>query len=138
MAAMEYAAALEERAHAQADHILELEASVDGQTFPTKATEYTASAVTVGGNNKDLKEPITMMKQLTASFTAQAATLTALSFKTRSGSDGGRENTKMKKARPGLHVCAHCKREVYHKDGNCLELAANKAKRYKGWTSVLE
>ena len=38
--------------------------------------------------------------------------------------------------RPGLHVCAHYKREVYHKDGNCLELEANKAKCYPGWKSV--
>ena len=44
----------------------------------------------------------------------------------------------MNKVRPGLHVCAHCKRDVYHKDGNCLELAANEVKRYTGWTSVLE
>ena len=34
-------------------------------------------------------------------------------------------------------MCAHLKREVYYKDGNYLELAANRAKRYKGWTSVL-
>ena len=44
----------------------------------------------------------------------------------------------MKKARPGLHVCAHYKREVYNKDANCLELAANKAKLYTGWAIVLE
>ena len=138
VAEMEYTAALEERAHAQAERVLELEASVDGQTFLTKATEYTASAVTVGGNNKDLKELITMMNQLTASVTAQAETLAELSVKTHSGSDGGRKNIKMKKARPGLHVCAHCKKEVYHKDGNCLELAANGAKRYTGWTRILE
>ena len=77
------------------------------------------------------------MKQLTASVTAHAATLAALSIKTHSG-DGGGKNTKMKKVWPGLHVCAHCKRKVYHKDVNCLELAANKANRYTGWTSVLE
>ena len=82
---MEYAAALEERAHAQADHILDLEASVDGQTFFTKTTEYVASAVTAGGNNKDLKELIAMMKQLTASVTVQAAILADLSVKTHSG-----------------------------------------------------
>ena len=85
---MEYAAALEEKSHTQAERILELEANVDGQTFLTKATEYAASAVTVGGNNKDLKELITMMKQLTDSVTAQAATLEALSVKTHSGGGG--------------------------------------------------
>ena len=77
------------------------------------------------------------MKQLTASVTAQAETLAALSLKTHNGG-GGRKNVKIKKTRPCLHVCAHCKREVYHKDRNCLELAVNKAKRYMGWTSVLE
>ena len=76
-----------------------------------------------------------MMKQLTASVTAQAATLAALSVKTHSG--GNRENTELKKVRPGLHVCAHYKREVYHKDANCFELASNKSKRYTGWTYVL-
>ena len=35
-----------------------------------------------------------------------------------------------------MHVCAHCKHKVYHKDGNCLELETNKAKRYLGWKRV--
>ena len=133
---MEYAAALEEKAHAKSERILELEASVDGQTVLTDAIKYVASTVTVGLKNKDLL--ITMMKQLTASFTNQAATLAALSIQTHSGGDSGRKNTEMNKARPDLHVCAHCKREVYHKDRNCLEIAANESKRYTGWTSVLE
>ena len=110
---------------------------MDGHTALTKATKNAESAVTAGGNNKGLKDVRMMMKQLTASVTAQAATLASLSVKTHSGDSGGRENTEMKKAHPGLHVRAHCKREVYHKDANCLELAANKAKRYTGWTSVL-
>ena len=137
-AAMEYTAALEEKTRAQSERILALEARVDGQTVLAKATEYAASAVTAGGNNKDLKELREMMKQLTASFTAQAATLASLSVKTHSDDSGGRENTEMKKAHPGLYVRSHCKREVYHKDTNCLELAANKAKRYTRCTSILE
>ena len=83
---------------------------MDGQTFITKATEYVASAVTAGGNNKDLKEPITMMNQLTASVTSQAATLAKISVKTHSGVSSSGKNTKIKKVRPGLHVCAHSKR----------------------------
>ena len=54
-AAMEYTAVLEEKAHIQAERILEIEGSVDGHTIFTKATKYAASAVTAGGNNKDLK-----------------------------------------------------------------------------------
>ena len=109
---------LEEKAHTQSECICEIEASVDVQTVLTKATEYAARTVTAGGNNKYLKEMRAIMKQLTDSVTAQAATLVALSVKTHSGGSSGRKNTKMKKARPGLHLCAHCKREVYHKDGN--------------------
>ena len=60
-----------------------------------------------------------MMKQLTYSITAQAATLTSLSTKTNSyGDGGGGQNTNKNKSRPGLHVCAHCKRGVYHKEVN--------------------
>ena len=54
-AEMEYAAAKEEKANAQAKRILELEASVDGQIVLTKATEYAASALISVGHNKDLK-----------------------------------------------------------------------------------
>ena len=117
---MEYAAALEEKTHAQAERILALEASVDRQTVLTEATNYTASAVTSGGNNKDLKDLRAMIKQLTESVIAQAETLAVLSVKTHSGSSGSGDgkNTEMKKLLPGLHVCAHCKREVYRKDGN--------------------
>ena len=50
-----------------------------------------------------------VLKQLTASVTAQEATLAALSVTTHSDGGGGGKNTKMKKARPGLHVCAYCK-----------------------------
>ena len=117
-ASMEYSAALEEKTHTQAEHILEIEASVDGQTILTKATQYAASAVTAGGNNKELKELRETMKQRMDSVTTKAATLAALYVKTHSGGGGGGKNTKMKKARPGLHVCAHCNREVYHKVRN--------------------
>ena len=117
--AMAYTAALEEKAKAQAKRIVELKASMDSQTVLTEATNYEESAVTTGGASKDLKELMETTKQLAASVTNQAATLAALSTKTNSGSvGGGGENTENKKARPGLHVCAHCKREVYHKEIN--------------------
>ena len=57
-----------------------------------------------------------MMKQLTDSVTAQAETLAALSLKINSGGGG------KKIAEQG----------VYQNDGNFLELAANKDKRYAG------
>ena len=58
------------------------------------------------------------------------------STKINGGIDGPGRNTDKKKARHGLHVCAHCKREVYQKDGNCLDLEDNKAKGYPGWKIV--
>ena len=136
--AMEYAAALEEKKHAQTERIITLEASMNGQNVLTEDTEYVASAVTAGGNNKGLKDVRMMIKQLTASVTAQGGILESLSVKTHSGGRGGGTNTEIKKAQPGLHVFARCKREVYHRDATCLELAANKSKHYTGWTSVLE
>ena len=81
---------------------------MDVQTALTEATKYAASAVTAGGNNKDLKELMEMMKQITASVIYQAEILADLPVKTHSGGGVGRKNTEMKKAQPGLHVCAHC------------------------------
>ena len=103
-AAMEYTAALEEKTHAQAERILALESSVDGQTVLTEATEYAASAVTAGGNNKDLKELRAMTKELTASITSQAETLASLSVKTHSG--GGENNRNEEIAARLARVCA--------------------------------
>ena len=136
---MKYSVALEDKANVQAKRIIDLEASVDDQTVLTEVTDYAASSVTTGGANKDLKELRATMNQLTASITAQDATLASLSIKTNSGGDGrSGQNSDKKKSRPGLHVCAHCKREVYHKDGNYLDLKANKTKCYAGWKSALE
>ena len=64
--------------------------------------------------------------------------MAALYVRTNSGSGGSGKTNEKKKAQPGLHVRAQCKHEVYHKGGNCLELSANKAKNYAGWTNVLE
>ena len=59
------------------------------------------------------------MKQFTDSVTTQAATLAALSTKTNSSGGSGQKIDKTK-AIPGLHVCAQCKRGVYHKGVNCF------------------
>ena len=90
-AAMECAAALVEKTHAQAERILEIESSMDGQTVLTKATEYTASTVSAGGKNNNLKELREMMNQLKALVTAQGGTLAALSVKIYSGDGGGKK-----------------------------------------------
>ena len=60
---MEYATAMEEKSNAQDERIIELEASVDGQTVLTKTTDYAASAVSTG-TNKKLNEIRVVMKQL--------------------------------------------------------------------------
>ena len=92
---MKYSAALEEEDHTQAERIIDIEASVDSQTVLAEANDYTASAVTTVGPNKDLKDLSAIMKQLRASVTAQATILAALSVKTNSGGGGGGgKNTK--------------------------------------------
>ena len=102
--AIEYALALEEKDHTQAECIIELKASVDGQTVLTESTNYTETAVTTGGAKKDLKNLRATMKQLTASVTAQAATLAALYVSTNSG--GGGKNIEKKKKRGQACTCA--------------------------------
>jgi len=42
-------------------------------------------------------------------------------------------HTRRKKA-----LCPHCKAFVYHKPKKCLELEANKDKRWPGWKSIKE
>ena len=91
--AMDYTAALEEESHAQDECILDLEASMNGQTVLTKATKYVASEVTAGGNNKYLKELRAIMKQLKALVTAQAEILADQSVKTHSGGGSGGKKT---------------------------------------------
>ena len=127
--------ALEEKANVQAELVVELKSSMDGQTTLTDTKYYTASAVDTD-NNRELKKIREMMKQLATSVTAQTAIVATLSTKMNGGSRGTRKTTYKKKARPGLHTCAHCKRKVYHKEGNCLEMEGNKAKRYPGWERV--
>ena len=62
------------------------------------------------------------MKQLAASVTAQAVTVATLSTKINGGISSSGKTIYKKKEMPGLHTCAHCKREVYHKDGKFFEL----------------
>ena len=45
---MEYAASLEDKSNTQAERIIELESSMDGQTIRTDSTNYVASAVAKG------------------------------------------------------------------------------------------
>ena len=86
-AAMDYAAALEEKSNAQSKRIIDLEASMDGQTVLTNTTDYAAIAVATG-NNKELSEIKAMMKQLAASVTSQAETVAKLFTKMNGSSSG--------------------------------------------------
>ena len=133
---MEYTAALEEKSNAQSKRIIDLDAIVYGQTVLTNTTDYAARAVSTG-DNKELTEIRSMMKPLAALVTAQAATVATLFTKINGSSSGARQNTDKKKANPGFHVCTHCKQEVYHRDGNFLDLEANNVKYYPGWNSIL-
>ena len=94
-----------------------------------------ASAVDTG-TNKELSKINAMIKQLADSVTDQVATVATLSTNMNGGSSGAGKKDR-KKARPGLQMCAHCKRKVYHKGGNYLDLEANREKRYPGWKRVL-
>ena len=105
---------------------------MDGQTVLTDTTYYATNTLATG-TNKELNEICVMMKQLEDSVTSQAATVANLSTKMNGCSSGTRKITDKKKARSGLHMCTHCKWEVYHKDRNGLKLETNKANQYPGW-----
>ena len=65
---MDYSVAMEDKSNAQAEHIIELEDSVDVQTVFTEDTYFAARAVSTGAN-KELTEIRVMMKQLEALVT---------------------------------------------------------------------
>ena len=132
---MDYAVAPKEKSNTQTERIIEIEAIVDGQTVLTNTNKYAASAV-AKGTNKELSDIKAMLKQLADYVTAQATTVETLSIVMNGVSSGAGKTIEKKKARPSLHVCAHCNQKVYHKDGNCLDWEANRAKRYPGWKSV--
>ncbi len=48
----------------------------------------------------------------------------------------GSGTTQPKKAKSHKCICPHCKMFVLHKPKNCIELKANKDKRWLGWKSV--
>ena len=128
---MEYDMVLEEKSNAQSERIIDLKASVDGQTFLTNTTYYTAIAVSIWAN-KELTEIWEMMKQISAFLIAQAATVATFSTNINGGESGAGRNTNKKKAGTGFYVFVHCKQEVYRKGGNCLDLEANRAKSCPG------
>jgi hypothetical protein len=49
---------------------------------------------------------------------------------------GKEDNTKKGPTRRKKALCPHCKAFVYHKPEKCLELEANKEKRWPGWKSI--
>ena len=92
---------------------------MDGQIFLANTTEYVASTV-AKRTNKEMSNIKAMIKQLAASVPAQAATVATLSTNMNGGSSSAGKTIDKKKARPGLHVCAHCKRKLYRNDRNFL------------------
>ena len=105
-------AALEDKYNAQAERIIEIKAIMDGQTVLTNATNYDASAVSMG-YRKELTDMRAMMKQLDDLVTTQDSTVETLSIKINTIIGRGTGwNTDKKKVRPGLHVYLHCKREM--------------------------
>ena len=74
---MEYSEALEDKAKAQAECIIELEDRVDGKTFLTNTTDYASNAVSMRAS-KELTEIQSMVKQLSASVNTQAAKVSTL------------------------------------------------------------
>ena len=83
------------------------------------------------------------MRERTTTATLQMAKLTAAipAIATSGGNGGGgerkpnRDGGPRKKREP--HTCKHCKRAVYHKDDNCMELPANATDQHDGWVSYL-
>ena len=108
---------------------------MDGLTVLTNPTEYAENSVATGAY-KEIFKIKAMMNQLADSVTAQSATVATLNTKMNGVSSRAGKTIDKKKASPGLHVCVYCKRKLYQKGGNCLELVSNKAKRYPGWNSV--
>ena len=112
-AATKNSAAIEKKSNTHAELIIELEDSVDFQTVLTDTTDYAESAVATG-TNKEINEIKEMVKQVSASVIAQAETVETLSTKMNGCSSITIKTSYKNKAMPGLHVCTHCKREVYH------------------------
>ena len=128
----EYMVALEEK-------VIELETVVETQSVITDTTDFAASA-TISNTTAEMAE----MRAAAKSTAADLKKLTTLVANMASNNGGGGEGggggrgggggDRRRKGAP--HKCKHCKREVYHKDANCLELEANKANRYASWKSV--
>ena len=108
---------------------------MDGQTILSDTTDCAAITVAIG-TNKSMRERKAMMKQIVPSIATQSETVATLSTKINGGSSSSGKTIDKNKARPVLHVCMYCKREVYHKDRNCVKLEVNKRKRYPRWKSV--
>ena len=100
---MGYAEALEEKANAQGERIIELEASVDGQTVLTNTTYYAMSSFSMGAR-KELIEILAMMKQPADLVTAQAATVATLSTNINYGGGGAGRNIYKENTSPVLYA----------------------------------
>ena len=134
VAMSEYAAALEEK-------MIELETVAETQSVITDTTDFAASATTshitaeMAEMRAAAKSTAADLKKLTA-LVANMASNNGGGGKGGGGGSGGGRGGGDRRKKGATHKCKHCKREVYHKDANCLELEANKANRYASWKSV--
>ncbi len=69
-----------------------------------------------------------MMERMNALVTAQGGR--------KHDPTADKENERPKTNRRKKALCHHCKAFVYHKPEKCLELEANKDKRWPGWKST--
>ena len=125
----EYAAALEEK-------VIELETVAETQSVITDATDFATSATT-SNTTAEMAEIRAAAKSTVANLKKLTA-LVATMESNNGGGGGGRGGAGVgnRRKKGATHKCKHCKREVYHKDANCLELEANKSNRYASWKSV--
>ena len=140
-AAMEYAAALEDRSNKQEGRVLGLEESLNSHITLTLPTDLAAS---VAASTTATSTAATKMATMRDMIQSLAASVTTLSSKTLSkgnsggskgcnGGGGGNAATQT----PGTHKCANCQYWVKHKDANCYKLEANAEKLFPGWVSRL-
>ena len=82
--------------------------------------------------NLSLVKSVAELTANNTNLTEQIKVLASALDKKPSGTGGPKKEEKVKK------LCPNCKRVVFHKPDDCLELEKNKEKRRAGWKSVFD